>query len=417
MKKFIKKSCYFLSFLFFNALLTHDLLIVGPTGFCDGTGRIAYALIDQLSDVLDVAYYRSFRNDAYAEYTLFDDPYKVQKKIKISDSLMDSSVFLYTNSLPELLKDESYKKVPATTMRLIYSAFESTAIPAECVEIFNKYFDKIIVPDPFLIDAYKNSGVKIPVIAAPMGLYLEKFLQLPLKTNTQKKPFVFSCVGTRYARKNIKKLIQAFAAVYGNNKDVVLKLQVKSDTLDLNLQEGLGEYLERFTEEELEHFVEKSMEEEESLEDLIEELAVDNIHLLTNVMSEEEYINFLGASDCYVLLSKGEGFSNTPREAMAAGIPIIISNNTAHTTIANAGYGIAINCPYEVDAWYEAFWTSRKAGKQFDCDQKDIETALKEMVNNYDFYLQQTEKAREWVKQYTWGSLKDSLVKLYSIKK
>lgn len=416
-KSYIK---YFLFFylLMHNFLIdlnAHDLLVAGPTGFCDGTGRIAYSLIDQLSDSLDIAYYRSKKNDAYSEYLLFDDPYGLQKKIKFSDSLQNSSVFLYTNSLPELLRDDCYKNVPATTMRLIYSAFESTAIPNECVQIFNTYFDKVIVPDQFLADSYRNSGVIIPVIVMPMGLYLEKFLSIPLKITHKRvhSPFVFSCVGTRYGRKNIKKLIKAFAAVYGNNQNFLLKLQVKPDALDINPQEGFEKYLSKFTEEELENFVEKSIEEE-SLEDLVKSLSVFNIEICSEILTEDQYVDFIASSDAYVLLSTGEGFSNTPREAMAAGVPIIISDNTAHTTIVKAGYGIAVPCPNEIDAWYEAFFISRVVGKQFDCNQLDVEKALVQMVKEYDLFLNQTEQAREWVKRYRWSALKPQLVELYS---
>ena len=50
-----------------------------------------------------------------------------------------------------------------------------------------------------------------------------------------------------------------------------------------------------------------------------------------------KYIEFISTFDCYVNLSKGEGFSIPPRESLALGIPCIISDNTAHKTICDSG--------------------------------------------------------------------------------
>ena len=63
-----------------------------------------------------------------------------------------------------------------------------------------------------------------------------------------------------------------------------------------------------------------------------------NVEILLSSLPGSEYKSFLQSLDCYVLLSRGEGFSLTPREALALGKPCIITNNTAHQTIAKTGF-------------------------------------------------------------------------------
>ena len=69
----------------------------------------------------------------------------------------------------------------------------------------------------------------------------------------------------------------------------------------------------------------------------IKQFKLTNVELTEGMLSREENIDFFRDIDCYVLVSKAEGFSITPREALAAGIPCILSNNTAHKTICETG--------------------------------------------------------------------------------
>ena len=44
-------------------------------------------------------------------------------------------------------------------------------------------------------------------------------------------------------------------------------------------------------------------------------------------------------------MSSGEGYSFTPRESLAYGIPVVISNNTAHISLCNSNLFYSVNCP------------------------------------------------------------------------
>ena len=118
--------------------------------------------------------------------------------------------------------------------------------------------------------------------------------------------------------------------------------------------------------------------------------------------------------DCYVLISKGEGFSISPREALALGKPCIISNNTAHKTICNTGHVYAV--PSEliepaIDPGVGA------CGNRFNCSIKDVRKALREVYTNYQEYVEKALGGREWVKDYLWENLKLRFLNLIKPKK
>lgn len=375
----IKK--YGVLFLFSLSLRAHscDVVIAGALDFCDGLGKISYGLIDHIGDTLKIGY------STTGICTLFDDPYEIEKKIiKVDD--FDAPIFLCTNSLVMLLRDESYTDVPETTLRIAYSMFETDTIPSQCIERLNTYFDAVLVPDEFLCSVYKKSGLTIPVYCIPTGLYLEKLLDLEPKQE-QEKPFTFGCISTDIFRKNLKKLVSAFAKRYGNDPEYQLKLHTK---YSFSLHE-------------------------DTLEEHIEKLGVSNIELTFDAFDEDEYTDFVRSLDCYILLSTGEGFSNTPREALAAGVPCILSNNTGHTTICNSGTVLAVDCPVKIDAWHESLGSN--IGKQFDCHEDDVIAAMETMVLNYKEYYQKAQEGRRWVKQYLWPELKDTFLAFFSPQK
>lgn len=115
--------------------------------------------------------------------------------------------------------------------------------------------------------------------------------------------------------------------------------------------------------------------------------------------------------DCYVLLSKGEGFSIAPREALALGIPCIITNNTAHKTICNTGFVCNVKCNKKINAYYPWFGN---VGYQFDCSVDQVCRCLKLMYQNYSNYKVKALKARDWVKSYSYKNLRAKFLEIIS---
>ncbi len=391
-----------------------DVTLAAPSGFCDGIGRIGYGVIDTLEDDLTlVAYQSKEKNKAYDEYANIDDPYHIKNKIQKTDQLLRAPIFFYIESINGYLQDRCYTKVAPEVVKIAYSMFESSAIPAAVVQRLNDYFDVCIVPDPYHIEVYKNSGVTLPLFCLPTGLYLEKFLEEPLRQKPHDR-FTFGVIATNSPRKNLKKVIQAFADLYGNNQDYCLKIHTKKMTMTNFSLDTIGQGLDRLFERldtttnhhSIGDFFKQLPTPEESPQEMVARLGLTNVIITTDIMTEQQYLDYFKGIDCYLSLSMGEGFSNTPREAMALGIPTIVANNTAQKTICDSGCVISVPSTQAVNAVYQEF--SEPLGFQYDCDLDLVKAAMLDVVKNYKTYCKQALFGRNWVKQYLWSELKDS---------
>lgn len=367
----------------FNKNYQPHLTVIGSVFMADGLGRQAAELIEALKDDIKIGF--KPRNKNVIKKGTSHTIHAILEKTNIPLG----KVILYEDHLG--VNGSTFQEVIKSLkephhIRIAYSMFESSRIPAEWVITLNHYFDAVAVPDPFLIEVYKNSGVMIPIFELPLGLNLNKFLDKPLKLS-RNKPFVFANLSSTISRKNQLKLIQAFHQVFGNSLDVKLRL---------NGRHSEPEYSQLIKNE-------------------IYKLGMINVEFTEMCMDKELYFKTLQNVDCYVSLSLGEGFSIQPREAMALGIPIILTNNTGQATICKSDIGYNIPSLNPIPAFYPTF--KNYYGTFYDCQTEDVVKALKDMYENYDFYLNQGQAARGWVKQYCYNALKPLYLSLIHPKK
>ena len=250
------------------------------------------------------------------------------------------------------------------TIRIASVVTETTDVPSERVAEINAHCDALMVPDAWLVAIYKQAGITCPIFTLPLALDLTSLLARPIKKRRNSIfTFGFSGMFLRTGRKNHEGLMQAFAEEYGGNEALVLKLHGKSG--------GMFEAI-------LASF---------------NQLKTSNISLECRGFERQAYEDFLASLDCYVTVSKGEGFSIIPREVLALGISCILANNTAQTTICNSG------CvrPIVSDILEPA---PMRVGYWFNTDPREIRAALRDVYEHYDYYFEQAAKGREWVKQY-----------------
>lgn len=347
-----------------------DLTVVSSIDFNGSVRRHAIGLIDCLKDELNINFIPS-------RPVNLDDVNSEVKNIVLRTAKTPGRVALledplwYADSMPE------------SEIKIAYSVYESTRIPQAWVKLLNEKFDAVVVADKFYIKVYEESGVKIPIFHIPLGIYVDEFLELPLKKKTH-KPFVFRGCSRFFRRKNHSLLIQAFAREFGNSKDVVLKIN------------GGGKW--------------GSEKLYSNLKSLVKKLKVSNIQVTNNALPWKDYIEMMSSIDCYVNISRGEGFSITPRETLAMGIPTILSDNTAQKTICETDFVKAIRSDIGVPAYCGK--VNERVGYQFDCRLADVQKALREVYENYSKYLAKAHQGREWVKQFRWPSLKNKYLNL-----
>jgi glycosyltransferase involved in cell wall biosynthesis len=268
----------------------------------------------------------------------------------------------------------NWEYVPQDSMiKICVSAYEATRLPQEWVELFNSKFDAVAVSDPWLIDVYVASGVTIPVFALLPGLELDELLKEPDRTAPH-KPFTFGMSGAFWDRKNHQLLLQAFAEEFGNSPDIRLRLH------------GRGGYSAIV----------------DNLKDYIHANHLTNVEVLEGLLYPFAYKTFMQSLDVYALVSKAEGYSISPQEAMALGIPCVLSDNTSHKTLCASTLVRSVASDIVIDPPDYA----TNGGNMFDCKIEDVRQALREVYENYSPYLNKAKASRQWVQQYAFSSLK-----------
>lgn len=357
------------------------LTVVGKIRMADGLGRQSADLIQAMKEEVCVNFIATEKGD------LRNVPGDILKIIKKRPSSMGKFIILedviWTEKTPNYLKLSENE----SSIRIAYSMFETDKIPEEWSLLLNLYFDAVVVPDSYYVDVYKKSGVNIPIFELPLGLVMDDFLSAPLKQE-RNHPLVFANFSGEGFRKNHLVLVRAFAKVFKNNPDVILRIN------------------SRFPHTESGKLLRKE----------IRDLNLQNVHFTELSLERKGYLDLFQSIDCYVNISKGEGFSIQPREAMALGIPSILTDNTAQSTICKTGLVKAISSPILEPAYYDML--QRTSGNFFNCSEEEVANALVDMYVNYESYLAKAQSARKWASQYSFNQLKPlyrSLIKPQSV--
>jgi glycosyltransferase involved in cell wall biosynthesis len=359
-----------------NGWTDPDLTIFGAVNMKDGIGRMSVDLIQALKDEMSINFIST------DPVHLGDVPKEVIPFLKKGGKAKGKVAIL--EDIVWLPKHSSYKKFVRHTskkqVRIAYSMFESTMIPYEWVFIFNNYFDAVVVPDSFLVSVYKACGVRVPVFEVPLGLQLEAFSKEPLRSCAH-QPLTFGNLGACVDRKNQLTLLRAFAKAFGDSPDARLRINCRSGDRSL-----IG-------------LINKE----------IDFLGLHNVEFTQLPLDSAEYLKLFKTLDCLVNLSKGEGYSIQPREAMALGIPVIVTDNTAQSTLCKTGLVRAVASDECEPAPY---FGHMSFGVWYTCSIDEVANALLDVYTNYDMFLKKAQASREWVQNCEYKNLKNFYVNL-----
>ncbi len=163
--------------------------------------------------------------------------------------------------------------------------FETTLIPPSWVQRINS-FDAIFVPCAQNKQMMIDSGIKIPVEVIHWGVDPTKFYELKRQENDV---FTFGHMGALSLRKGTNILVHAFERAFPNNEKVRLICKTSNRGYP---------------------FMSKDK----------------RIEVQMGPVSHQELIKeFFQRTNCFVFPTLGEGFGLTPLEAMATGIPSIVT--------------------------------------------------------------------------------------------
>ena len=382
-----------ISFMVYRTFIkNNDVTINGWIKYADSVGRQPIDLINMLSDEgISI----NFFGPVLSKQNIGPKVKAVLRNynFKVGKVFINENLLGYFSREPYIFDSPLYKMLSkingidrSKQIWLSYSMYESDKISPFWVEELNERYDAVILPDKNLVPVYQNSGVKIPMFVVPLSIDYQDALQKPLK-NKANPVFTFASFSTIEDRKNIIKLLQAFKQAFGNNKNVRLLINARR-----------SENLYR-----------------KKIIDYIVENDLTNVDYHVIEKNAEEYNKNFDQVDCYVSFSKGEGFSVQPREAMARGIPVIVSNSLAQKTIADSGLVGVVHAKIAKIATY---WDDTVImGRNFDVETSEAAAAMLDVYNNYQKYLSLAPKARAWASRYTYENTRSLYVNLVKPKK
>lgn len=202
--------------------------------------------------------------------------------------------------------------------RLAVTMFESTRLPEGWAEHLNTC-DAVVVPSRFLVDVFRDAGVRVPVHVVALGVS-EAYSRVTRTINPYRRPFTFLAIADRGMRKGWDLAWHAFRSAFRNSVDHRLILKCREGGL-LNVSSADA-----------------------------------NVEILRADLDEREMAALYARCDCMVFPTRGEGFGLPPREFAATGGHVIATKwgGTADD-IDVWGYGL----PYRmVPAWqgHEKFY-------------------------------------------------------------
>jgi glycosyltransferase involved in cell wall biosynthesis len=260
------------------------------------------------------------------------------------DMILDKLEFL-RNSPNKVVLANPYPLEIKKGERLIFlSTYEADKIPESWVRPANDSTG-LIVPDPWVKEVFKNSGVTVPISVVSEGVSNNE-IYYP-------SPYPFTFLHFDATSENNRKggdlVTEAFVQVFGNMQNKV-KLIMKGRNHQVPL-------VHRYS----------------------------NIEYIFENYSEKEMERLWERTNCFVFPSRGEGFGLPPLEAMAHGIPTILTDGSAMHTFAH--YGIPLRVSGKTPAIYD------RMGAIGMWDKPDIGHLAELMKRVYDDYVAEKERA------------------------
>lgn len=202
--------------------------------------------------------------------------------------------------------------VPEGHYRLSLALFpwEESHVPRETIKLFSENFDAIISPARSVTNALIDSGLSIPVATIGQPVNVDRYAVLAASRSRRRGRTTFLHVSSSFRRKGIDVLLAAWARAFTAKDDV--RLVIKTFPNPHNDVE----------------------QQVAALHASHPNLA--RIDIVNRDVEAEDMPQFYADADVMVLPTRGEGYNLPALEAMAAGLPLIVTGHGGHRDFCSA---------------------------------------------------------------------------------
>jgi FkbM family methyltransferase len=195
-------------------------------------------------------------------------------------------------------------------LALAYFFWEESVVPLETITILNANFRAVLAPSVFVAKTLIDSGLAIPFRVIGFAPRLEAFQALRLRRKARNaRPFTFLHVSSGFPRKGVDVLLAAYNGAFRSSDDVRLIIKVFPNQHN-TISDQIIEWQKA-------------------------KPGGPQITLIDRDISDTELLDLYGEADTVVLPTRGEGFNLPAAEAMAAGLPLIVTGFGGHLDFCN----------------------------------------------------------------------------------
>lgn len=317
----------------------------------------------------------------------------------------------YLRALSDIKLSTKYPKIFAMTVpdllahsgrKILYTMMETSHHVHKHYADRLNLADEVWTPTTWCQNVFKASGVHPPVYVMPLGVDVDRYRPGldPIDFGQSLRGFRFlSASGWSY-RKGFDILIRAYLEEFSNKDDVTLILSTRfAGCVSKKSHDRIISDFKVFR-----GMVKKSDGE------------LPHVVLHSTYTPESKMPNLYNSADCFVLISRGEGWGLPYCEAAACGLPVIASDhggqrdfldeNNSYLVPPSGYFESKVQDPaYKNMAWISHFYEDQEFP---DYEGDSFELVKKHMRHVYENYSDAQDKAerlrQKLVSQFNWGN-------------